>query len=179
MAVIEHAAVALGTAHSNVPGQAFSFAVSVEGARFPSFTASTEESGSLALSGTVSGLAGQAGHDAAKIWLQRWHDNGGVLEVDHFRFTYGQLLLTANAKGSLDSALRPQGRILLYLAGLESWGMAQKQERGEDLVMAARVLGARDEQLEGRPALGLELSAEQGLLWVGAVPIRELDPLVP
>lgn len=114
--------------------------------------------------------------------LDAWRAAGGRVDIAKLSFAWGPLSLDGRGTATLDSALRPEGRIDSRVSG---WRpaigafVAAGQMKARDGSLAATFLDlmARRDG-DGRAVIAVALTARKGKLYLGPVAIARLDPLV-
>lgn len=134
----------------------------------------------LRLAGTLKGpLALEAEPRAAAA---RWRDGGGVLELSRVELAWGDLALKGSGSLTLDEAFRPKGKLMFESAGLLALVERMDQaglidpEVAPALKTALKALAAGQDK-SGRDLVTLPVTAQDGLLSLGIVPLGRLLPL--
>jgi len=118
--------------------------------------------------------------------LGQWRDTGGTLAVNNVEIMSGEMDLQLAGEASLDQELKPLGAFSSTIYGVDhivnilAGHSAFQKEPGnmilEELRRMSKVeqAGAR----QGRQAIDLAISLQGGLLFLGPIPVYELDPVV-
>jgi hypothetical protein len=134
----------------------------------------------LHLAGTLKGpLALEADPRAAAA---RWRDGGGVLELGRVELAWGDLALKGSGSLTLDEAFRPKGKLMFESAGLLA--LVERMDRAglidpevaPALKTALKALAAGQDKT-GRDLVTLPVTAQDGVLSLGIVPLGRLLPL--
>ncbi len=134
----------------------------------------------LHLVGTLRGpLAPQAAPRAAAAL---WRDGGGVLDLTTIDLVWGDLTLKGSGTLALDEAFRPLGAF-----SFESAGLLQLVERMDaaglldpsavPAIKTALKALASGQDAEGRDLVTLPITAQEGTLYLGLLPLGPLRPL--
>ncbi|MBD87540.1 MAG: hypothetical protein CMM34_04700 [Rhodospirillaceae bacterium] len=119
-----------------------------------------------------------------RLALAEWRDDGGVVELPHFRVVWGALDLQLDGTFSLDEAFRPIGAANVAVKGYQS------------LLEVLLFEGAISESVAVAVGLGLDILAEpipeedvrllkapvtiqDGYLSVGGIPLVPVGPIIP
>ena len=110
-----------------------------------------------------------------------WRDAGGTLDLTRLALSWGPLNLDGNATIALDPQMRPLGAGTAKLRGLDPTLdrlVARRQIKPKDASIAKIVLGLMAKQTpEGVSEVTVPLSAQDGRLFLGPVPILPLPRL--
>lgn len=113
--------------------------------------------------------------------LPAWAAEGGTAELEHMALQWGPLSLAGDASVTLDERNRPLGAGTARIRGFERT-LDVLRDGGviaEDIArlgaMGLRALSQEDS--DGRRVIEVPLSAQEGLLYVGPLPLMPLLPL--
>jgi hypothetical protein len=114
--------------------------------------------------------------------LKTWHESGGTLEVRELLFDWPPLAVNATGTLALDRQLQPVGALTATFRGfMESLDALAKQNTIErrDADTAQTVLGllAKKPEGGGAPELNISVAVQDHKLYVGPVPLMELEPV--
>jgi len=113
--------------------------------------------------------------------LPLWAAAGGLLDLQSLELVWGPLRLEGAGSLTLDSEHRPLGagnaRILGFERAIEAFtdGGLVEEQIGRMVGLALLALSSEDES--GRRAIEVPLTAQDGVLFVGPLPLLPLDPL--
>lgn len=113
--------------------------------------------------------------------LPAWAAEGGTAELEHMALQWGPLFLAGDAGVTLDERNRPLGAGTARIRGFER-SLDALHDGGviaEDIARLA-TMGLRalsQEDADGRRVIEVPLSAQDGLLYVGPLPLIPLAPL--
>jgi hypothetical protein len=129
---------------------------------------------------TVIGTLPAAPIDAA---IAAWRDDGGTVEVRKLAIDWGPLDFESSGTVALDRDMRLIGagkaRVEGYDATIDAL-RAGRWIRGNEAFTAKTVLGLlAKETADGNKAVTVALTAQEGLLYVGPLPLLRLPPLLP
>lgn len=170
-----------GTAAAAEPsGDAVPFLFRVDGLTMPSaieppLGRSLER---LVAAGRIEGRA-PAGPPAESLPV--WAAAGGLLDLQSLELLWGPLRLEGTGSLTLDPEHRPLGagnaRILGFERAIEAFtdGGLVEEQIGRMVGLALLALSSEDES--GRRAIEVPLTAQDGVLSVGPLPLLPLDPL--
>jgi hypothetical protein len=132
------------------------------------------------LVGTLRGAAfGRTPEDL----LGTWRESGGVVDFQTISLHWGALRLDGDGSLSLDRQLRPLGAMSGRITGIEpalDALVASGRMRGQDAAFAktaAALLARRDDK--GGSYIPAQISAQDGKLSLGPVPLLSLSPVLP
>ncbi|WP_417316790.1 DUF2125 domain-containing protein [Emcibacter sp.] len=114
--------------------------------------------------------------------LSAWRDEGGTLAVREFEIRSGKMDLTMEGDLTLDQDLKPLGAFSSQIRGLDhivavlSGHPAFQQDPANMLLEELKNMGIA--QGEEGNMLPLSISLQNGLVFLGPIPIYELAPLV-
>ena len=114
--------------------------------------------------------------------LGDWAEAGGTVEIHSLSLQWGALALEADGTLSLDNQLRPQAALSAEIAGYEGVldGFAAAGTMAvRDASIAKTFLNLMAKTKAGRRVLEVPLSAQNGKLYVGPLPLIELKPVLP
>ena len=116
--------------------------------------------------------------DAAAAWTAE----GGILQVSEFRLLWGPLDLSGEGALTLDERRRPLGaftaRIVGYLETVDSLAKAGLIELGDASILKLGGMAlTRENNDQGRPVVTIPLTAQDGRLSVGPLPLFRLEPI--
>jgi hypothetical protein len=132
----------------------------------------------LNAAGAIAGAPLQ-GFDPAAI--AAWRDAGGVVEIDQFQAAADGVELNAKGTLALDRALRPLGAMTAELKGYDklvdalALGGYLRASEAAAAKMALHAVGKTDG--DGLATISLPVSAQDGRLFLGPVPVAKLKPL--
>ncbi|HLS68648.1 MAG TPA: DUF2125 domain-containing protein [Kiloniellales bacterium] len=110
-----------------------------------------------------------------------WADQGGHLQLDEVQMTWGPLWLQGDARVTLDEERRPLGAGHARLLGLEGTldALTQGGMLKEDVGNMARLLllAMSDESRDGQRQIEVPVTAENGVLRLGPLPLLPLPRL--
>lgn len=115
--------------------------------------------------------------------LEVWRKSGGKMEVERFNIVWGSLQLEATGTITVDRELRPLGAFDARVVGLQESldALAAAGAIPQDQVFALQLLLlalSSETDAQGRKVLEVPLSFQQGRLFLGPIPLAELDPVV-
>ena len=137
------------------------------------------EVAALAAAATVAGALPEA---PLRLALRAWAQAGGTVEIHSLSLRWGALALEAAGTLTLDNQLRPEAALSAEIAGYggvldafaEAGAMAVR-----DASIAKTFLNLMAKTKAGRRVLEVPLSAQDGKLYVGPLPLLELGPVLP
>lgn len=111
-----------------------------------------------------------------------WSAAGGVVNVSSFRLLWGPLDLSGEGAITLDERRRPLGaftaRIVGYLETVDALAKAGLIELGDASILKLGGLAlAKDNNASGRPIVTIPLTAQDGRLHIGPLPLFPLQPI--
>lgn len=111
-----------------------------------------------------------------------WSARGGVVQVSDFRLLWGPLDLGGEGAVTLDQHRRPLGaftaRIVGYLETVDAFAKSGLIELGEASILKLGGMALSKEQTaQGRPIVTVPLTAQDGSLHVGPLPVFPLRPI--
>lgn len=135
---------------------------------------------SLRLVGNARGTAvGRTPEDL----LGTWRDSGGIVEFETIALQWGALRMNGDGSLTLDKQFRPLGAMTGQIRGAEA-GLdalvAAGRMKPEDAAAGKAALGVialRDDR--GERYLPVPLTAQEGRLFLGPVPLFALQPILP
>ncbi len=118
--------------------------------------------------------------------LAPWRDEGGTVTLQTLRIDSGKLDLTLKGDMSLDQEFRPLGAFSAEITGVEhiievlSGLSAFQKEPGDEILddlkdMVEERRNGNDEMIK---VLSLSIALQNGLLFVGPIPVYELSPVI-
>ncbi|MSP47823.1 MAG: DUF2125 domain-containing protein [Alphaproteobacteria bacterium] len=114
--------------------------------------------------------------------LAGWRDAGGTAEVTRLVLAWGPLKLDGNATLSLDRQMRPLGAGTAKVQGLNpvlDRLVAKGQVKAQDASIAKLVLGLMAQPTAaGGSEVTVPVTAQDGKLFLGPVPVATLRPLI-
>ena len=119
--------------------------------------------------------------EASRAALVRWRDDGGEVELRLLAAKWGPLEVTGKGTVGLDRAMRPLGQLEAEIRGheetLDALAAARQMRRRDARTakFALRLLARKGD--DGRRFLKAPVSAQDGWLYVGPVPVLPLPPL--
>ncbi len=127
-------------------------------------------------------IVGSLPEGAPRAALAAWSEAGGTVELHSLTLEWGSLALAAAGTLALDDALRPQAALTAEIAGYggvldafaEAGAMAVR-----DASFAKTFLNLMAKTRSGRRVLEVPLSAQDGKLYIGPLPLVELGPVLP
>lgn len=111
-----------------------------------------------------------------------WSAQGGVIQVTDFRLLWGPLDLSGEGAITLDPQRRPLGaftaHIVGYLETVDALAKAGVIELGDASILKLGGMALSKEKTEqGRPIVTIPLTAQDGRLHVGPLPLFRLQPI--
>lgn len=111
-----------------------------------------------------------------------WSAEGGIIQVSDFRLLWGPLDLSGEGAITLDPQRRPLGaftaRIVGYLETVDALAKGGLIELGEASILKLGGMAlSKDQTEQGRPIVTVPLTAQDGGLHVGPLPIFRLQPI--
>ena len=111
-----------------------------------------------------------------------WSAQGGVLQVSEFRLLWGPLDLSGEGALTLDPQRRPLGaftaRIVGYLETVDTLAKAGLIELGDASILKLGGMAlTKESDSQGRPIVTIPLTAQDGRLSVGPLPLFRLEPI--
>ncbi len=115
--------------------------------------------------------------------LEDWRKAGGKMEVERFAIVWGPIELAATGTVTVDRQLRPLGAFDAKVIGLSESldALAAAGAIPQDQVFALQLLLlalSSETDAQGRKVLEVPFSLQQGRLFLGPIPLAELDPVV-
>ncbi len=114
--------------------------------------------------------------------LAGWRDAGGTLELNQLALVWGPMKLDGSATLALDGQMRPLGAGTARLQGLNpvlDRLVAKGQIRAQDATIGKMVLGLLAQPAaDGGSEVSVPITAQDGKLSLGPVPVATLRPLV-
>ncbi len=113
--------------------------------------------------------------------LAAWRAAGGRVDIAKISLAWGPLALEGRGTATLDSALRPEGRIDSRIAGwrpaIDAFVAAGRMAPRDGALAAAflDLMARRD--ADGRASIAVALTARKGRLYLGPIAIARLAPL--
>lgn len=166
----------------NVPPSA-DLAIQAEGVRLPqslNVGPLGHEIASLKLVGTPRGSA--YGKTPEEL-LASWRDSGGVVDFETIALQWGAFRLNGDGTLTLDKQFRPLGALSGQIrgadAGIDALAAAGKMKPDEAAAAKAALslIAQRDDK--GESYLPVPLTAQDGRLFLGPVPLFGLTPVLP
>lgn len=126
---------------------------------------------------------GPVAEPVTRAALERWRDDGGVVEMTRFEAIADDVTVTGDGTFALDAALRPEGAAAFRIAGAET--VLARLEASGDIKPAMRAV--LDQMLglfervddEGRTAVRVPLTIQSGVLSVAGLPLMPVEPVLP
>ncbi len=128
-------------------------------------------------------LHGEALPTYTKDALVSWRDKGGTLAVKNFEVISGDMDIGLDGEVALDADLKPLGAFSAKVHGIDhivtilSGRPAFQQEPGSMILQELKRMN-REETTGGKKAFDLAISLQGGLLFLGPIPVYELEPVV-
>lgn len=127
--------------------------------------------------------SGPVAEPVTRAALERWRDDGGVVEMTRFEAIADDVTVTGDGTFALDAALRPEGAAAFRIAGAET--VLARLEASGDIKPAMRAV--LDQMLglfervddEGRTAVRVPLTIQSGVLSVAGLPLVPVEPVLP
>jgi len=118
--------------------------------------------------------------------LSAWRDNGGTLSVKNFSVMSGKMDMALDGEATLDQDLKPLGAFAATIRGIDhiveilSGHSAFQQEPGNMILQEMGRMSKKEEKgaYHGQATLDLAISLQGGLLFLGPIPVYELDSVV-
>lgn len=137
------------------------------------------EVATLAAAVTVTGDVPEAPDRAA---LAAWREAGGTVELRALSVQWGGLAIEAEGTMALDQSLRPQAALTAQVAGygeaLDAFAAAGAM-RPSDAALAKTFLNIMAKTISGRRVIEIPLTAQDGTLFAGPLPLVKLKPVLP
>jgi len=121
-----------------------------------------------------------AGTQAARV--EAWRASGGVVDMPVLRLDWPPVLVAGEGTATLDARNRPEAALSLRISGvpelLQALSRAGLLPRQQATMLGAIATGmARTDPATGRPEVSVPLTAQDGRLLVGGIPVMRLQPL--
>lgn len=133
----------------------------------------------LKLIGTARGTAFGSSPEAL---LASWRDDGGVVDFQTVSLHWGGLMLDGDGTLTLDKQFRPLGalggQIRNANAGIDALVAAGKMKPNEAAAAKAALTLVTRRDAKGEPYLPVPLTAQEGKLFLGPVPLFSLAPVL-
>lgn len=119
----------------------------------------------------------------SKDGLASWRDNGGTLAVKNFEVASGEMDIEMGGEVTLDPDLKPLGAFSAKVHGIDrmvdilSAHSGFQMEPGRMILQELKRMN-RLEEKGGKKVLDLSISLQGGLLFLGPIPVFELEPVV-
>jgi hypothetical protein len=137
------------------------------------------EVATIAAAATVNGALPEKPDRAA---LAAWSEAGGTVELRSLGIEWGSLAIEAEGTMTVDQELRPQAALTARVAGfgdaLDAFATAGAMKPG-DASMAKAFLNITAKTISGRRVIEVPLSAQDGTLYAGPLPLVKLRSLLP
>ena len=137
------------------------------------------EVATVAAAATVTGALPEIPDRAA---LAAWSEAGGTVELRTLSVQWGGLAIEAEGTMALDQALRPQAALTARVAGfgeaLDAFAAAGAM-RPSDASLAKTFLNIMAKTVSGRRVIEIPLTAQDGTLFAGPLPLVKLKPVLP
>lgn len=137
------------------------------------------EVATVAAAATVTGALPEIPDRAA---LAAWSEAGGTVELRALSVQWGGLAIEAEGTMALDQALRPQAALTARVAGfgeaLDAFAAAGAM-RPSDASLAKTFLNIMAKTVSGRRVIEIPLTAQDGTLFAGPLPLVKLKPVLP
>lgn len=137
------------------------------------------EVATVAAVATVTGALPEAIDRAA---LAAWSEAGGTVELRSLSVQWGSLAIEAEGAMTLDDGLRPQAALTARVAGygeaLDAFAAAGAM-RASDASLAKTFLNIMAKTISGRRVIEIPLTAQNGTLYAGPLPLVKLKPVLP
>jgi hypothetical protein len=112
-----------------------------------------------------------------------WRESGGIVDFRLLDFLWGRIKVSGDGTVALDREMRPLGAMSATIQGHDAIIDALVTAgtlRGGEAAMAKAALGGLAQRGEGgQPTIKVAISAQDGRLYVGPVPVGRLRPLFP
>jgi len=115
--------------------------------------------------------------------LAHWRDSGGLVELRELALTWGPLQVTASGTATLDPQFRPQGAFTARIRGLPKTLDAMVEHNLIEpgvafaLKLTAMTLASASNG-DGRPAVELPITLQDGLFYLGPVALFRIAPVL-
>ncbi|MFM8680707.1 MAG: DUF2125 domain-containing protein [Alphaproteobacteria bacterium] len=128
----------------------------------------------------VRGERAAAGTQAARI--EAWRVSGGVVEMPRLRLDWSPVAMAGEGTATLDALNRPEAAMTLRIAGvpelLQALSRAGLVARQQATMLGALAAGmARTDPASGRQEVAVPVTAQNGRLMLGGIPVMALQPL--
>ena len=137
------------------------------------------EVAALAATATIIGGLPEA---PLRLALRAWAEAGGTVEIHSLSLQWGALALAATGTLTLDNQLRPEAALSAEITGyggvLDGFAAAGAMA-ARDASIAKTFLNLMASTKSGRRVLEVPISAQDGKLYVGPLPLVELGPVLP
>lgn len=134
----------------------------------------------LKLIGSLRGAAYGSGPDSL---LASWRDGGGVMDFQTVRLHWGGLRLDGDGSLTLDKQFRPLGamggQIRNADTGIDALVAAGKMKPNEAAAAKVALTLVTKRDAKGEAYLSVPLTAQEGKLFLGPVPLFSLAPIMP
>lgn len=115
--------------------------------------------------------------------LSRWRDTGGTLAVKNIEVKSGEMDIDLNGEVTLDQDLKPLGAFSAKVHGIDHMvsilsGHSAFQAAPGNMILQELEQMNKVEAEGGKKAFTLSISLQSGLLFLGPIPVYELDPVV-
>ena len=134
----------------------------------------------LAFEATLTGVIPKGEPAAA---LAAWRDTGGLVEVQDLALTWGPLDVNASGTATLDPQLRPQGAFAARIRGLPEVldALVERKMIEPGMAFALKLTAltlASGNDSDGRAAVELPITLQDGLFYLGPVALFRLAPVL-
>ena len=131
--------------------------------------------------GATATLTGALPGAPTRAALAAWSEAGGTIEVESLTLVWGALEIDASGTLALDDGLRPQAAFNAAIIGygpvLDAFAAAGAMGEG-DASLAKTFLNLMANTESGRRVLEVPITAQDGKLFVGPIPLIELEPVL-
>ena len=115
--------------------------------------------------------------DFTKPSLSTWRDEGGTLSVKSFEYGMADTHISFSGDVTLDENLKPLGAFDAKVSGIEN--MFSALSRNENIPQTARMLlQGQAQSATSSEVLPLSVSMQNGTMYLGPIPILELEPII-
>jgi len=129
-------------------------------------------------------LHGESLPSYSKDSLTSWGNEGGTLAVKNFEIKVGKMALELDGEVTLDQALKPLGAFSTKIRGIDhmtdllSRHPTFQTEPGRRVLEELKRQRQPQRQPQGQKTIDLSISLQGGLLYLGAIPVYNLAPVV-
>ncbi len=115
--------------------------------------------------------------DFTKLSLSTWRDEGGTLSIKSFEYGTTDAHISFSGDITLDENLKPLGAFDAKVSGIEN--MFGALSRNENIPQTTRLLlQGQAQSATSSEEVPLSVSMQNGMMYIGPIPILELDAII-